>query len=281
MAHIVIVVHRDASFTEAEYFMRPLSEVWQEQGHTVTVVSGTDTFVDGDIGVLHVDLTVIPDDYLELMRRYPKTINGAVKDISKRRISGHIVTPGDGYEGQVIVKTDLNCGGSVEASLSGRRSFAARCWNAVRRRLPLSFRSEIRSTEYPIFDSPKKVPPAVWRNKSLIVERFQPERRGDLYCLRSWVFVGDREVSSLYTAHQPVIKGGNFIERILVDLPDEIREIRRELNFDFGKFDYVMVDGRVVLYDVARTPTLGITPRDQYMPRIRLLAEGLDSLLKS
>jgi hypothetical protein len=38
--------------------------------------------------------------------------------------------------------------------------------------------------------------------------------------------------------------------------PDELREIRRSLGFDFGKFDYSIVNGRVVLYDRNRTPSV-------------------------
>jgi hypothetical protein len=34
-----------------------------------------------------------------------------------------------------------------------------------------------------------------------------------------------------------------------------IREIRKKLGFDYGKFDYVVQSGNVVLFDVNRTPT--------------------------
>ena len=50
------------------------------------------------------------------------------------------------------------------------------------------------------------------------------------------------------------------------------------MGFDFGKFDYGIVDEQVILYDANRTPTLGGV-REQYMPRVRLLADGLKSFL--
>jgi hypothetical protein len=62
-------------------------------------------------------------------------------------------------------------------------------------------------------------------------------------------------------------------------VPDELREMRKSLGFDFGKFDYAIVDGRVVLYDANRTPAVGNFSREQFMPRIRLLAEGLNAFL--
>ena len=272
-------MHKEASFTDALYFMRPISQLWQEQGHTVTVLQGPDKFVDGDIAILHVDLTVVPDDYIHFVRRYPKSINAGVKDISKRCFSTNQVALGDGYDGAVIVKTDRNCGGSGESVVTRNHSFVGRCTHAVRRRLHWTLSGEMVSGNYPVFDSVNDVPRRVWSNSRLIVEKFLPERLGEFYCLRTWVFLADCESSSMCTAHRPVVKGADFIERIPVDVPDELRQMRKDFDFDFGKFDYVMIDGRVVLYDVNRTPTLGDTPADMYMPRARVLAEGLKAFL--
>ncbi len=55
--------------------------------------------------------------------------------------------------------------------------------------------------------------------------------------------------------------------------------MRKDLGFDFGKFDYAIVDGRVVLYDVNRTPNLGNLPKEQKPPNTRLLAEGIRAYL--
>lgn len=279
MAHIVVLVHRQEAFTDAEYFLGPIAELWQEAGHRITVLSGPDKFIEADVAILHVNLTVVPGDHLEFVRRYPRVINGGVADISKRLICAHPVAKGDGYDGPVIVKTDRNYGGLNEALLAGKGSAIVKYREAIRRRMHWTVRSEISSLHYPIFQSTKEVPWPVWHNPDLIVERFQPEMRGEMYCLRSWVFLGDRENSALFTAQQPIIKAGKYIERLPADVPDEIRQIRKELKFDFGKFDYVLVNGRVVLYDVNRTPTIGKVPRDVYLPRLRILAEGLDSFL--
>ncbi len=55
--------------------------------------------------------------------------------------------------------------------------------------------------------------------------------------------------------------------------------MRRKLGFDFGKFDYGIVAGRVVLYDANRTPMFGSMRREDYWPRVQLLAEGIRGFL--
>ena len=62
-------------------------------------------------------------------------------------------------------------------------------------------------------------------------------------------------------------------------LPEELRQMRRDLDFDFGKFDYAIVNGRIVLYNANRTPTPGNFPQEHFLPGIRLLAEGIRAYL--
>lgn len=46
----------------------------------------------------------------------------------------------------------------------------------------------------------------VWHNPDLVVERFLPERHDGHYCLRVWMFLGDKETNTLcYSAH-PIVK---------------------------------------------------------------------------
>ena len=103
------------------------------------------------------------------------------------------------------------------------------------------------------------------------------ERQGDLYALRTWIFFGDREYNSVGYATCPVVKAGDIIKRHDTEVPDDLRAMRRELGFDYGKFDYVMVDGRSVLFDANRTPTMGNRSLADYRDRGRMLAEGLGS----
>jgi len=52
------------------------------------------------------------------------------------------------------------------------------------------------------------------------------------------------------------VKSWNVTRReILPETPPELRAARKSLGFDFGKFDYVIRDGKAVLFDANRTPT--------------------------
>lgn len=279
MARILILVHRDGGLDESSYFLRAMAEVWRELGHTVIEQRGPEGRCEADIAFLHVDLTRVPEDYAAFVRRFPRSVNATTVDISKRTVSRSLVRRGDGYGGPVIVKTDCNCGGLKESVLC-RRSPVRRTLRSARNRLPWTLRTRMGVEDYRVFPSPAAVPALVWLNRALVVERFLPEMRGDLYCLRTWVFLGDRETSSICFGRSPVVKSHTIIGREALDgVPEELRRMRRELGFEFGKFDYAVVDGRVVLYDTNRTPTLGDFPPEQYMPRVRYLAEGLDGLL--
>ena len=76
------------------------------------------------------------------------------------------------------------------------------------------------------------------------------------------------------------MKSTNVIRReVLSDVPDELRRIRTDLGFDFGKFDYGIVDDRVILYDVNRTPTYGNFEKTRFLPNFQRLAEGIQGFL--
>src|SRR4051812_44064818 len=99
MAHILILVHPHRSFDKPRYFMREIADVWRERGHRISVAHGPPRrAIAADIAVLHVDLTVVPEDHLAFLRAYPVVINGRVVDISKRAISRDILSEADGYD---------------------------------------------------------------------------------------------------------------------------------------------------------------------------------------
>ena len=281
MHHVLIVVHHHDSFDKERYVLREVAEAWRERGIRVTVARGPGERVEADLVVLHVDLTVTPAEYIAFARQYQNVINRDVADISKRAISANLVRRGDGYDGPLIVKTDRNSGGSRERMLDERMGGPRRQrWRRLRHRLPWSWQSHLPTTAYPVFESPRQVPRAVWYNPALVVERFLPERRDGHYCLRTWVFLGERETNSLSYASDPVVKSHNILRReVVAEVPDELRRMRRALGFDFGKFDYALVDGKVVLYDVNRTPMFGTMRREEYWPRVQLLAEGIGEFL--
>ena len=268
MAHVAILVHRYDLFKDAPYFLYEISKMWEEEGIRVTVLQGPDTYVPADAIFLHVDLTVVPVDHRIFARRYPVAINLHAVDCSKRVVSRHLLEPNSPWRGRVIIKTDLNSMGIRETQLASQGRF------------PQDQAFLIR--EYPILDSLKEVPAQVWANRHLVVEKFQPEMIDGFYCLRTWMFLGSGETNSLSYSIEPIVKASTVVKReALDDVPLLLRELREELGFDFGKFDYALVDGEVVLYDANRTPTLGAFSREQVLPRLRPLAAGLQSLLSA
>jgi hypothetical protein len=278
---IAVIVHERASdLFQTSYGLRGVALAWREQGRTVHVVRGPRAFVPADVAILHVDLTVVPEPYLALAARYPICVNGSVADIGKRRVSGQLVARGDGYGGPVIVKTDRNCGGFPEARLAARRGPLARLEWTVANRLPARFSGRLRSARYPVFSSPDQVPAWAWRDERFVVERFRPERRGDRFALRRWTFLGDREFHTLTLSRQSIVKGGTIAGReTLGAVPEVLVAARRRLGFEYGKFDYGIADGEVVLYDVNRTPSDARLGPGEALERGRLIADGIDAVL--
>ena len=106
---ILILLHaRDRGAERRSYQIWGLAEIWRSWGIEVVVQRGVDRFVDADMVVNHVDLTVVPQPYVLHMARYAVAINGRCSDISKRLVSRDLLRPGDGWDGPVIVKTDRN-----------------------------------------------------------------------------------------------------------------------------------------------------------------------------
>jgi hypothetical protein len=278
MHRIVILTHELDYFEKMTHLLHGVSKIWRQDDIEVVVLRGTEKFVDGDVAINHVDLTVTPDEYLRFMKRYPLTLNAAVKDISKRSISRSVVSRGDGYKGPVIVKTNCNFGGGREGEIA-QQSVFSKYARALRRRLPWTMRAEIDTWKYPIFGSVKEVPRMVWHNPDLMIEKFQPEKQGEFYCMRAWCFLGDAEENVIMYAKQPIIKSAVAVKIEPAPVPDELREIRRELQFDYGKFDYGIANGRVVLYDANRTPA--VRNMDANVPLFKVLARGIEQYLQS
>jgi hypothetical protein len=86
----------------------------------------------------------------------------------------------------------------------------------------------------------------------------------------------DQERNTAFYSPDPVIKSRNIVHHEPAEVPDELRQKRRALKFDFGKFDYAVVDGSVVLYDANRT---GAFPKELYLPIVQNLARGIGAFL--
>ena len=293
MLHVAILVHRHDAFNRRDYWLSAIAECWREDGIRVSVINDLRDDIEADLAVLHVDLTRVPQEYLSRARRFAASINGEVSDISKRAISTHLLRRGDAYDGPVIVKTDLNNMGHQEFRLArkgllsfGHGDAVGNCRYWFKERLGRIGRwrrygSAEAFRDYPVFDSMSEIPDAVWSDGDLVVERFLPERSNGRYCVRTWLFLGDQDRHGIFYSNDPIIKSHNIVgfER-LSEIPEELRQMRHDLRFDFGKFDYTLVGGRPVLFDTNRTPTFGGFPRERYMPVARSLADGIHAIGK-
>ncbi|MGR8921426.1 MAG: hypothetical protein ACU85V_17555 [Gammaproteobacteria bacterium] len=273
MATIVILEHEVQRTVSRPFMVYALAERWRAAGHRVLRHHGTDAPPPADLAILNINLTVVPAAYRRLSEHYPRVVNGAAVDISKRRFSQHLLARDDDWPGPVIVKTDANFGGMPEAMLAAE---------ARRRALPAAtVPAGPVLRHYPVLDRLADVPASVWDTPGLIVEKFLPESGDGRYYMRVWSFLGSVERCSRLEAGVPVIKARDIITREAVPVPGELRRWRRELGFDFGKFDWVMHAGRPVLLDTNRTPaapgTLMASP--DFVAYLDELARGIEDFL--
>lgn len=283
-ATVVVLAHKFFGLSDSMTLAFVAREHWTPQGHRVLVHRGIKTPPPGDLAILHVPLTHVPQGYADLARHYPHTINGSVTDTSKRRISTDLLGEDDSCDGPVIVKTDLNHGGSTERRLRRQsRSWRKRLLYKLERRLPPHWFGHLPQNRYQVFERKSMVPRWVWRSRGLVVQPFHAERRGNLFALHQWYFCGDHDCVSTFLSADPLVKLSTVAERLPLhkDVPDEIRRRRAELKFDYGKFDYVIAGGVPILLDANNTPNEGAGQEKH--PRVlaicAALADGLQSFL--
>ena len=278
---IAVITHEIDQFGPG-YILHQLLEPWVSRGAKLEIISGPDADPpQADLAISHIDMTKVEEEYTRYFDHYPLVINRKVRDVSKSVFSEQILGRDDSYQGPVIVKTDMNFGGMREIRaryLKGDPNAATdiqRPWRKIEF-LPA----------YPMFNSSADVPLGVWRNPNLVVEKFRPERTEDgEYAVRMWIFLGDRGIYHQSFAAEPIVKGKNTVRRIVHDVaevPEALRRKREQLGMDFGKFDFGLVDGEVILYDVNRTPTL--PPRGTQARKVLTLlpnlSEGLDYFIR-
>ena len=276
---IAVLIHPKDNFEAGHFLLRFLVEAWKNDGIDIRILCGIGHFEPAEGLILHPDLTIVPDDYLGFCKQYPLTINGGVRDISKRMISSSLVGQKDSYVGPVIVKTNFNFGGKSERKIARRRTLG-RALSCLTGWLPWSWTGQLRPYNYPIFNSSRDVPRAARHNPRLVVEKFLPEREGAYYCLRQWIFFGDHEISHRIFSKSPIVKARNTLHHEDgLPVPEALRGLRKKLQFDYGKFDYALVNGQPVLYDANRTPTVGwtTTATARQASIVNELAQGLFS----
>ncbi len=252
---VAIILHEhDHLRMLSKYMINHYAECWRRDGLRVEYLFGVKKFIPADLAILHVDLSVVPDPYLKFVRRYPKVLNGRVKDIRKSCFSRIILKKNDNYCGKVIVKTDLNAYGRPEWKKRSRGQMRVDRW---RLRLGLKEKLIKPVRNYPIYDRLADVPETDFADPALIVEKFIPEIEAGCFCVRTCLFFGDQVSTFRLKAKTPLVKAGNAIEISEIEPHSEVINRAEELNFDFGKFDYVVHENRATIFDINKTPGCG------------------------
>lgn len=280
MARIVVLTHEYDRFLTGKdsesisrrstYLLSDVLEVLLGRGHTVRVQAGPDGDAQGDAVIVHVDCSVTPEPYLEFAARFPLAVNARIADIRKRAVSGALLSRGEDWAGPVIVKADLNSRGSPEAKHNTV---------AQMRGHPRVHPYTPARRQYRMYPDTAQVPLRHWNDPRVVVEKFVPERDGDNYAIRNWVFLGPAERCKRSISADPMVKAEGIVSRDDAEVPPELRAERERLGFDFGKFDFVIHGGRAVLLDANKTPGATANIRPALIRGAPNLADGFEALL--
>lgn len=280
MSRIVVITHEHDRFLGkrnlllrrgSPYLLFDVLQDLKRRGHSVRIQQGPSKTQDADIAVLHVDATLTPADHVAYAKRFPFCLNVGASDISKRRISGALITERNAWQGPVIVKSDLNNLGIPETLLNRRSKRAGK---------PPPFPHLPTLQPYQVYGSLGEVPEGIFESDDLVVEKFIPEREPDGFAARFWVFCGERERCTRYVSPNGLVKASETIRREPVPVPDEMRDRRRELGFDYGKFDFVMHEGRAILLDANKTPGRPQNLVKMFAAGAADLADGFEALIR-
>jgi hypothetical protein len=133
--------------------------------------------------------------------------------------------------------------------------------------------------DYRVFDNVRDVPSDAFASPEIVVEKFLPEREDGLYCLRLFHCFGDRWTSVINRSTDPIVRAENKVSRAEIDPHPDVFTLRKKLQLEYGKIDYVVRDGRAVVFDVNKTPGHGGQIQPHAVERFRHLAAGLTSFL--
>jgi len=214
------------------YLIDSIALRWRKMGYEVVTHYGIKNLPAADIVILHVDTTIVSDEYVKCLSQYPVVLNRKVLNISKTRISRNMVRQDENYFGPVIIKTKANFGGLPEATAK-RISQKKTRWLRWRWTTKRNWEEAdvLNPDNYPIFENKESIPAGVWKNKNLIVEKFLPEKEDGLFFLRYWIFFGDKEYAGRFGAKEPIVKFRKMATKdVPVRVPDELKIVKKMPN---------------------------------------------------
>ena len=113
---------------------------------------------------MHVDLSVVPKRYAAWAATSSDNQiiwNARINDIRKSRVSSHLLSRQDKWDGPVILKTECNCGARPEGAL--KSPLKKQTWRDA---------GNPENQDYVVKDSMSEVPCWAWNSPHWVVERY-------------------------------------------------------------------------------------------------------------
>jgi len=255
-ADLHIFVDRPKSFhMQGQYIFQRALQVLKPAGLDYHVLDYPDANLSASVSMVHVDLTVVPDQYFPGKANYRKNLNGDARSIHRLLYSKARISSVNEYEGPVIVKTVLNHRGLPELVYRRRHDVLFKLGYLLQGVFDKQAKTRY-CPEYQVYDSARNVPDQVWQDQRLMVERFLPgvltppiaKCRYDFFldvCLHTRVIYDD-----ILADH------GKVREIVhLTEVPQAVMNVRQQLGLDFGSIDYFEVDGQAIVVDANKTTT--------------------------
>jgi len=264
-----------------KFVIHHLAQYWRDDGHEVVYLLGCNDFVPADIIIVHVDLSIVPDVYLEFAQKYPIVLNGKLDNICKSHVSSNLLSPDDAWKGKVIIKSNYNFYGAPEQKLKQtdvRENIpGVSHLLKIARRLERFWMPVDQAKNYTVYDSLKQIPRRWFSYNDVVIEKFLPEYENNLYHLHIVQALGTSLKCTRMSSDKAIIKAHNSISTEEVEPHPIVHEWRKIYNLDYGKIDYVMHDDKPVLLDINKTigATSGYRESAQLIETRGFLARGL------
>lgn len=250
---VAILLRKDEKESNIKnYAIHGMMKYWAQHNIIVELIFGPSSKPpSADLIFVHVDLSIVPNFYIDYASQFPIVLNGKITDIRKSVVCDHLITAKNlAYQGPVIVKSDLNAAGVPEAKSD----------NKIVRRLKKVYRwinppivDISKQDDYQIFPSLTDVPDDYFLDKNVVIQKFFPEIENDLYHVRSYSFLGSSYSCMRISGFKPVIHLGNANNIKVVEPHPQIVALRDKFDMDYGKLDYVLHNGAPILLDVNKT----------------------------
>lgn len=240
-----------------------LADHWRASGIEVIELSGTATFVEADLLFFNLARPVVPEEYRKFAAQYPVTFNTGATDLRKHHYADGLLAAGAPYKGPVIVKADQDYAGP--ASPAPLRTGFFNRLSAAKRARASSPQILGANDNYRIYPSLNDVPPEKFA-PGFIVQKFLPETHAGRYILRQYYFLGNAHFLSILTSGASIIRTSTPQSLEEWAPAEELLDLRAHLGLDYGRIDFVEVDGRPFVISVSRSPALPASADPGYSP---------------